>query len=162
MTRDEVLQALERDRAQLQAALEGLDHQVVTTVPVVGEWTIKDLLGHMAMWHQVALQFIADYKQTGLPKSLGFDDDAAVDAHNRREAERRREWSVAQVGAELDASYRELAAAVAGLNDKQLNAPLPAPWQNATTLERLIAINSYEHDPEHIGQMINWREERQP
>jgi uncharacterized protein (TIGR03083 family) len=161
MRRDEVLHALERDRAQLQAALEGLDNQVMTTVPVVGEWTIKDVLGHMAMWHQVGLQFIADYKQTGLPKSLGFDDDAAVDAHNRREAERRRAWSVAQVGAELDTSYRDLAAAVASLTDEQLNAPLPAPWHSATTLERLIAINSYEHDPEHIGQMIKWREESQ-
>ncbi len=161
MTRDEVLQALDRDRAQLQAALEGLDDHVMTTVPVVGEWTIKDLLGHMAMWHQVALQFIADYKQSGLPKNLGMNDDAAIGAHNRREAERRRAWSVAQVGAELDKSYRELAAAVAGLTDEQLKTPLPAPWQNATTLEWLIAVNSYEHDPEHIGQMIKWREERQ-
>ncbi len=160
MTRDEVLQALERDRAQLQAALEGLDDQVMTTVPVAGEWTIKDLLGHMAMWHQVALKFIADYKQTGLPKSLGLADDAAVDAHNQREVERRRARPVAQVGAELDASYRELTAAVGGLSDKQLNTPLPAPWQNATTLEQLIAINSYEHDPEHIGQMIQWREKK--
>lgn len=160
MTRDEVLQALERDRAQLQAALEGLDDQVMTTVPVVGEWTIKDLLGHMAMWHQVALQFIADYRNTGLPKSLGFKDDAAIDAHNQRQVERRRAWPVAQVGAELDASYRELAAASAGLTDKQLNTPLPAPWQDTTTLERLIAVNSYEHDPEHIAQMIEWREKR--
>jgi uncharacterized protein (TIGR03083 family) len=160
MTRDEVLQALKRDRAQLQAALEGLDDDVMTTVPVIGEWTIKDVLGHMAMWHQVALQFIADYRKTGVPKSLGMYDDAAIDAHNRREAERRRPWPVAQVGAELDTSYRELEAAIAGLTNEQLNAPLPAPWHN-TTLERLIAINSYEHDPEHIGQMIKWREESQ-
>ncbi len=162
MTRDEILKALKRDRTQLQAALEGLDEQIVTTVPVAGEWTIKDLLGHMAMWHQVALQFIADYHKTGVPKSLGLADDAAVDAHNRREAERRRAWSVAQVGAELDSSYRELEAAVAALTDQQLHAPLPTPWESGDTLERLIAINSYKHDPQHIAQMIKWREESQP
>ncbi len=90
-----------------------------------------------------------------------MDNDAAIDAHNKRESERRRSWSVMQVGAELDTSYRELAAAVAELTDQQLNAPLPAPWDSATTLEWLIAVNSYKHDPEHIAQMIKWREERQ-
>ncbi len=160
MTRDEVLQALERDRAQLQAALEGLDDQLMMTEPVVGEWTIKDLLGHMAMWHQVALQFIADYRQHRSPKSLGLKDDAAIDTYNRRAAARRRAWPLAQVGAELNTSYRDLAAAVTGLTDEQLNAPLPTPWESGTTLERLIAINSYEHDPEHMAQMNKWREER--
>jgi hypothetical protein len=93
---------------------------------------------------------------------LGLSGDAAVDAYNRRGAERRREWPLSQVRAELDASFRDLLSEVATLTDEQLNRPLPAPWQNATTLERLIAVNSYEHNPEHIEHIVRWRERERP
>ncbi len=36
MTRDEIIWAIERDRSNLWAALEGLDEETVTTRPVVG------------------------------------------------------------------------------------------------------------------------------
>ncbi len=153
MTRDEMIQAIERDRANLLAALEGLDEKTMTTRPVVEQWTVKDLLGHIAMWHAVALKFIADYRANGVPQSMGFDNDALVDAHNAREAARRHDWTMAQVREELDASYRDLLAAIASLGDADLAKPLPAPWSSGTTLEYLIKINSYTHDPDHIAQI---------
>ncbi len=153
MTRDEMVQAMERDHADLLAALQNLSREALTTRPVIEAWTVKDLLGHMAMWQQVAIQFVADYRQEGLPKSLGLADDAAIDAYNRRGAELRRDWPLERVQAELDASYRSLLASVKSLTDDELHAPLGGPWENKTTLEHLIAINSYDHDPEHIAQI---------
>jgi len=38
-----------------------------------------------------------------------------------------------------------------------LSAPLLAPWDESDTLEKLIAINSYEHEPEHTFQVNAWR-----
>ncbi len=157
MTRDEILRALERDRRDLLAAIEGLPEDVLTTERITDQWTIKDLLGHMAMWQKVAVQFLDDYAKDGVPKNLGLDSDAAVDAHNMREAAQRSDWTLAQVREELDATHTALVAAVGRLSDRDLSAPLPAPWHGGTNLEHLIMINSYTHDPDHIGQITTWR-----
>lgn len=157
MTRDEILRAMERDRTDLLAAIDGLPDDVLVTERITDQWAIKDLLGHMAMWQKVAVQFLDDYARDGVPQSLGLDSDEKVDAHNLRESERRRTWTLAQVREELDGAHTALVAAVGRLGDKDLSAPLPTPWHGGTTLEHLIAINSYTHDPDHIGQIKAWR-----
>ncbi len=157
MTRDEVLNQLRQTHADLVAALAGVPDDAMTTQPVVDWWTPKDVLGHVAMWRQVAIKFIDEYLRDGMPVSLGLNDDAALDAYNKRGAALRRDWTLARVRAEFDASFHNLVAAVEKLSDAQLNAPLSAPWENGVTLERLIAWNSYEHDPEHTAQIKKWR-----
>lgn len=159
MTRDEVLKRLQQEHANLIAALGGIPHDVMVTQPVVDWWTLKDLLGHIAMWEQVALKFISEYLQDGLPKPLGLKDDAALDTYNKRGAALRRDWPLARARDEFEATFRDLVAAVAPLSDSRLNAPLPAPWPEGYTLESLIAINSYEHEPEHAAQIRQWKTE---
>ena len=153
MTRDEIIQAIDRDRADLLAVLEGLDETTILTRPVVEQWTVKDLLGHMAVWHAVALQAIADYRATGAPQQLELNSDASVDDYNAQEAARRRDWPLERVREEWETSYRDLLAVVASLSEADLAALLPPPWESGTTLEYLIAINSYKHDPDHLAQI---------
>jgi len=157
MTRDKILQTIREQHAQLEHWLAPLSEEVICQHPVVGWWTMKDVLGHIAMWEQVAIQFINDYKHTGVPQPLGIETDAQVDERNEREVAIRRDWSLARVRAEFDATYRDLLAAIESLSDADLSAPSPDPWDKETTLEKLIAINSYEHIPEHIAQIEQWR-----
>jgi hypothetical protein len=157
MTRAEILQALEQDRVSLLTAMADLPEEMLSMQPVVEQWTVKDVLGHITLWQQVAIQFIADYRASGLPKSLGLKDDAALDAYNAQGAALRQDWPLERVRAELAAAQRDLAAAVQALADDDLGKPLPAPWPAGSTLERLIAINSYDHEPEHVTQIMKWR-----
>lgn len=157
LTRDEILKTLQQEHANLLTALAGVPDDVLVTRPVVEWWTLKDLLGHIATWEQVAIKFITEYQQDGLPKMLGLSDDAAVDAYNKRAAALRRDWPLARVRAEFDAAFRDLIVAVEPLSNTQLNAPLPAPWPEGHNLEKLIAINSYEHAREHVEQIRKWR-----
>lgn len=157
MTRDEILKTLQQEHANLLTALADIPDDVLATQPVVDWWTLKDVQGHIAMWERVGIKFVADYKQEGLPKMLWLTDDAAVDAHNKREAALRRDWPRARVCAEFDAAFRDMVAAVESLSDADLNAQLPAPWPEGYNLEKLIAINSYEHAREHVEQIRKWR-----
>ena len=157
MTRDQVLDAIRVEYSIFLAVMEGISDDDIATARVIEEWTIKDLMGHIAMWQQVAVKFVNEYLQDGLPKSLGLKDDAAVNAYNERGWQSRRALPLAHVRAEFDAAFRDLVAAVEKLGDVQLSAPLPAPWEQGTTLERLIAINSYEHDSEHTAQIQKWK-----
>ena len=157
MTRDQIVQAIKDNHTQFLAAIAGLDDDALTKRPIVEWWTIKDLMGHIAMWEQVAIKFIAEYRQDGLPKMLGMNDDAAINAYNKREATIRRDWSLARVRSEFDTAHRDLVAAVEMLSDADLAKQLPAPWGKGDNLEKLIAINSYQHNPEHIEQIKQWR-----
>ncbi|MEW5719793.1 MAG: DinB family protein, partial [Chloroflexota bacterium] len=133
MTRSEILQAIKDNYAEFLQAVAGLDDDALTKRPVVEWWTIKDLMGHIAMWEQVAIKFSAEYKQNGSPGELGMDNDAAIDAHNKREAVMRRDWSLARVRAEFDAAHRDLLAAIETLSDADLTKQLPAPWKKGDT-----------------------------
>ncbi len=153
MSKEELLEAMRRERAALLAAMQGISDDVAITQPIVDAWTLKDLLGHIAAWNLIATQFLTDYLQLGAPVSLGLKDDAAVNAFNAQLHTERRDWNLARVRAEFDAAFRDFVAAVEKLNAAQLNAQLPAPWGEGDNLVKLIAVNSYEHEPEHTEQI---------
>ena len=159
MTHDEIATKIKQAHANLVSAVAGIPDDVMTTRPVIDWWTLKDILGHVAMWQRVAIKFVDEHERQGAPTPLGLDD-AGVDAYNKRGAAERRDYTLARVRAEFDASTRDLVTAVERLTDAQLNAPLAAPWESWVTLERLIAWNSYEHVPEHVEQIVKWQNER--
>jgi len=50
MDRQGVLEHLASARAALLAAIEGLNEAELTTLPVAGVWTIRDILAHVSGW----------------------------------------------------------------------------------------------------------------
>lgn len=157
MKRDEILQVIKEQHAELDAALAGIPADQLTKRPIVNWWTVKDLLGHVALWEQVALKFIREYKQDGAPKQLGIKDDDDLDRYNKRGVAMRRDLALETIRVELDATYRALITAIESLSDADLVKPLPEPWSDGATLERLIAVNSYQHMPEHLEQIEKWK-----
>jgi uncharacterized damage-inducible protein DinB len=155
MTRDEILKNIQKEHAKLIAAMHGLSDEVITSKPVMNDWTIKDMLGHISMWYRFAITFLDEYVQRGAPRPSGLSG-LGVDEYNERELKLRRDWSLARVRDEFDAAYQAMLSSVEKLDDEQLNAPLAAPWEPGTTLERLVAWNAYEHEPEHTAQIQAW------
>lgn len=158
MTRDEILQAIEREHSNLVGALAGISDDDLVSRALSEAWTPKDMLAHVAMWYRVAIKFVADYKRDGFPKPLGLKDDAALNAYNQRGADMRRVWTLAQARTEFDAAYRDLRAVVQTLSDTELVKQLPPPWETGANLEYLIASNSYLHEPEHTEQVNRFKE----
>ena len=161
MTRDEILKNITKEHAQLVAAMTGLSDEVITTQPVMNDWTVKDMLGHVSMWYRFAITFLDEFVQRGVPRPSGLSA-LTVDEYNERELKLRREWSLARVRDEFDAAYQAILAAVEKLDDEQLNAQLAAPWEAGVTLERLVAWNTYEHEPEHTAQIQAWLKQASP
>ena len=158
MTRDEILDAIKREHEKFLEAIADIPDEVATTQRVMDWWTLKDVLGHISTWYLVARQFIREYARGDVPTPLGFgQSDAEVDAYNKRAAAQRRDYSLARVRAELDAAYRDLIAAVEALRDADVAKQLSAPWGDGDNLEKLIAVNSYGHLPEHVEQIQEWK-----
>ena len=160
MTRDEILNAITKSHDEFLATIADVPDEVITRARVIDWWSLKDVLGHITFWYRVAIKFVREYQKLGVPQPLELDDPK-IDALNHREAAIRRDYSLTRIRAEFDAAYRDLLAVTAELSDADVNKVLPAPWnaEQPIALERLIAVNAYEHLPEHIAQIQKWKSE---
>lgn len=157
--KQELLGDLDAARTALLSAIEGLSEQEMVYSGVVGEWSVKDTLAHIAAWDQetraVIYAFVTqddpvfDYKISG---KRGFAK------WNAREVEKRRELSVAQILTEMEEARRELVDLVQGLTEEQLSRRAIPPWRYPTTARRNLEIQA-KHDQEHAEQIIAWREQ---
>jgi len=155
----ELLDDLAAGRTELLSAIEGLSEEQMICPGVVGEWSVRDTLAHIAAWdketrtaiHAFVTQEdpVFDYKISG---QRGFA------RWNAREVEKRRDLSVAQILAEMEEARQELVELVQGLTEEQLSRRAVPPWRYPTTARRNLEIQA-QHDREHAEQIIAWREQ---
>jgi uncharacterized protein (TIGR03083 family) len=157
--KQELLDDLASARAELLSAIEGLSEQQMVCPDVIGEWSVKDTLAHIAAWDEefraVIHAFVTqedpvfDYTISG---KRGFAQ------WNAQQVEKRRGLSVAQILAELEETHQKLVDLVQGLTEEQLSRQATPPWRHPTTARRNLEILD-EHDREHAGQIIAWRKQ---
>lgn len=119
MDQRELLAVVEDSWRQLDAALEGLDAVAMMEPGVVEQWSVKDLLGHVTTWEQVALRNVEQTRRGETPAGLGGID---VDDYNAAEAAARRDQSLEQVRQESTETRKRLRAAIASIGDAEWDA----------------------------------------
>jgi hypothetical protein len=144
--RDQILASVDESRRKLLAAIEGLtDDQMMK--PVVGDWSVKDLLAHVASYEEMALPDIERVARGDAPALAAFDLKR-VDEYNAMIMSLRRHFSLDQARRELDIIRSSLLEAVSRLPDSAL-----AEGQFARGFLQICAY----HDTEHTEDIHNWR-----
>jgi hypothetical protein len=161
MNQRELLAVVEESWRELDAAVEGLDEQTMAEPGVVEEWCVKDLLGHVTAWEQVALRRIEAMRR-GEP--LDVLQGASVDAHNAAEAARRRRLFLSEVRDEFAETRRQLRAALESMTDAEWSAPIAHGERNGTFGEWIGGDLGGEgpgnHAAEHAAHIRAWRHAR--
>jgi hypothetical protein len=85
-----------------------------------GEWSAKDLLGHMAFWEELALGVVDAFRAGRRQGRLGDTDEL-----NARNQERTRAQRLAEVRARAAASHAAVLAAIRTLDDSAWAAVPP-------------------------------------
>lgn len=106
-----------------------------------GSWTRKQMLAHVATWHERTVEALAQLTTGELP---GEPDE--TDAINARAARAAVGRTTGEILFALDDSYRQVHRAVARLTDELLLAH--DSWATA-----MIAGNTYGHYEEHIADL---------
>jgi hypothetical protein len=144
--RERILAHADETRRGLLVAIDGLtDDQMMK--PVVGDWSVKDLLAHVASWEEVALPDIERVARGDAPALAAFDLKR-VDEFNALIMSLRRHFSLDQARRELDAFRSSLLEAIGRLPDSAL-----AEGQFARGLLQICVY----HDTEHTEDIQNWR-----
>ena len=133
-------------REGLMASLEGLSDEQMTR-PAAGEWSVKDLLAHLACWDELSLPDVRRLGRGDAPALAAFDIKK-VDEWNGMLMSLRRHFPLDQARRELKICREMLLDAVAELPDSAL-----AEGQFGRNLLNICVF----HDKEHEEDIRNWR-----
>jgi hypothetical protein len=143
---------MNQEWSALEAALVGLSDARMLEAGVVGAWSVKDLLGHMAYWAQEAAKNTELVKAGQQDQIVRPGTSKAIDRWNAREQRLRAGRSLAELRYELEESHQRALAALAGLPEEKLGLNL----DGGTFLE-LYAVDTYDHYREHTDHILAWR-----
>jgi Mycothiol maleylpyruvate isomerase N-terminal domain len=136
-----LLERIDEAWRQLFAALDDIPEDRMSDPGVIGEWSLKDLFGHLAFWDEHAVAEI-ERALAGLPR----EDDAWQEMNEADHAARRDRTLPEQRSGmhQAHAALVERLEAVAGIE--------------AARIDEAIRVDTYEHYQDHIKDIRIWRQ----
>ncbi len=156
MTKQEMLKRIQKEREAFEAALAGLTPEQMTAAGAMSEWSVKDILGHIAMWESRLVTILYSNERGVPPKMLR--GQASVDKVNAESFTDQRERPLDRVLADFHAVHTQLLKRLDTLTDRDLSDPKRFKWMEGEPLEKLVAGDTFEHYAEHRAMIEAWRQ----
>jgi hypothetical protein len=157
-------------RERLLEAIAGLDETSLTSEYVVGDWTVKDMLGHIVSWNdefRANIRAILQGQHPGYEHRISGEDDFSQ--WNEQEAADKRSWPWERIRMDLDRDYREACELVRRLQPPDFRKRGVTPWKRAAvekpaepgtpeteSVETLVGYH-WRHTNQHAGMIERWR-----
>jgi hypothetical protein len=154
--RGQARSSLDGARRALLEQLQGLSEETLSNDIVFGDWTIKDLLAHIAFWDRWELKQMRRMLRGGAPPRL---TGKSINQLNAEAVARWRSRSVGEVLKELDDARSAWVAWLRRLSDEQFLADRTFSGQN-WSFSNCIDVQ-LRHDSEHVQQIAAWRATRE-
>lgn len=156
---NDLLTRLAQARATLQASIEGLTDRQMTSGEVIPDFTVQDLLGHLAAWDHELLAAIEAYLNGG-PAYHADMEISDVDTWNNRARDRRRAMAMTPLQTRLVCLMirGELGSVLAAAPPEVADHIIDYPWGERGTLRGLVEGYAIEHDLAHAAQIRAWRD----
>lgn len=144
-----LLDRIQEDREALAALWRGLTHEQMVRRPGPQEdWSVKDLIAHVAWWENFILQCVVDLINGARPQPTEDQDGL-----NARVYEQHRDRPLVEVLAGFDANWPRLEVLISSLNDRQLNTPAYYRTHDGVALLRVLRAGTIGHYPDHLPDL---------
>jgi hypothetical protein len=141
-----ILKRIQSERCRLEKTLEGLTPAQMTQPGVIGKWSVKDILAHLAAWEQL---FIGWY-QAGLRgetppvpapgftwHEMGKLNESIFEQYHPTNPEDVQSW--------FASSYRQVLQLVEGIPENELLGQRRYNWQGRYSLLNYVLANTANH-----------------
>ena len=145
-----LLASLNASRAALMAAAELTPPDQRATRLVLGDWTLKDVLGHVVDWEWWIADALRYISAGQAPQVNSYD---TIEAWNQQHAAARKSESWGAVWSDFRAARDALMAALAGISQDALAVRHPAPDAESRSAYGWAYI-ALEHDLEHAHGLL--------
>jgi hypothetical protein len=159
--RGRAIAEIREDRARTLALLDAIDPDALATTGLGGgEWSPKDLIGHLETWEQHALDAIAAWGQGERPPIGVALETLGTDEVNRRAVERKAALPIEDIRTSATATHRTLLEALEAAGEDWWQAP--ADDDRALTRgQRIGGIlggqrGLFRHDPDHWDDLTKF------
>jgi uncharacterized protein (TIGR03083 family) len=126
-SRQEAVRILEDGRSRLVELLAGLsgDDLIRPSTIGSGDWSAKDLIGHVAFWEELALKTMAEWRGGEKPEVEQAFASGGPDDLNAENYERKRDWPLDKVRAEAEETHRRLIREIEEMSDQEWTSKAP-------------------------------------
>ena len=146
----ELLDGLRSGRAEFLAAVADIDPALRTTPGLVGDWSARELLGHVGYWAGHAAESLYRAAQGEL---AGFGrDELSVDERNAVVARVAAEADYATVAQREQGAFEQFATRLAAVDPEGLGER----DADGDTLEEIVAFDGADHYREHTLDVRAW------
>lgn len=146
MDRKTLLDRVDRPWREFVEAIGGLSVDVLQEPGVVDNWSVKDLLAHIATWEEEALsalKIIMAGEKTPRYASVG-----GIDAFNAMKWQHYHEASLEAARARFDQMHTRLLEFLQEVPEQF--------FEKETRFRRRLRLDTYGHVPEHTEQVRAW------
>lgn len=156
---DDLIAELQAARAELEDALRSLSPADLERPAVIGEWSVRDLLVHIAGWDRTSREALTCVIAEDDPRFEQYQGTQwDWQEWNSRFLAEREGFTAEAVLAELRSERAALLAFIAPLSDDQLERRARMPWDHVLSVAEVLAVQAH-HDREHAAHI---RAARQP
>jgi hypothetical protein len=152
----DLLRVIKSERKNLEYLISQLSDSQKVQPGVVGNWSIKDVMAHIAAWEKLAHDRINAALTGESLKYPVIEGDDFVDNFNHQVYEKNKDLSLEVVQDDFDRSYKEFLHQIQSLDDGTLTRKLPFDWAGNRTVQILISANTHWHYVEHAESITNW------
>ncbi len=150
MNKPELLTALHRDWAALQALLASLDEAQMLAPELDDGWSVKDVLAHIAAWEARCASWLDSVARGVTPERPEVKD---VDGSNARDYAAAKGTPLATVRAQSRDAHAAMVRSAEALSEADLADDSRFGWPAS----QMASSNSDEHYREHIEQIASWK-----
>jgi DinB superfamily len=143
LTVADLLQRIDASWSAFLASIDDLTEDRLLEPGAIGEWSLKDLFGHIAFWDDLGRENAA-LALSGQARQ--FDDFEAL---NQADHAARQGRTLAEERAAMHQAHAALVAYLEEITEL-----------DATAIDEAIAGSTYEHYDEHQADVRAWRERR--
>ena len=162
--RQQAIEEVRGDRVRTEELLAAIDPGAFETVGLGGgDWSLKDLLGHLESWEQHALDAIEAWGRGEQPPIADALRTLGTDEVNRREVAKKAAGSADEIRQGAADTHAKLLQAFEGATDAWWRAPA-VEGETPTHGQRLGGIlggdlGLFRHDPDHWDDLRSFATE---
>lgn len=148
-----LLAALARERALLLEAVQHVPGEALTRKGVVGAWSIKDVLAHLADQERLVAQVLPQRLTAGGAPQIVTLINADADAWNARQIEASEFLTFSEQLQQLEQARQALVQTIHDVGEEALNRRHPWPEWEGTAAEYILEVVG-EHEREHRTSLL--------
>jgi hypothetical protein len=141
---------LESSRERLLMALEPLPDEALLQPGAVGQWSIADLLAHLAAWESELITALMRLKQGRKPERF-LQATANREAYNAQRYAENKARDLDRIFADFQGARVHLEQWLEDFSRRELTEAGRYKWLGRETLAQVIARYTCEHEEEHTA-----------